>query len=66
MSVATKITKIENKIESQVLVSGHSLLSMFMTCCYTRRIDGTLLNKNFPVTSEATDILEFQHSHALI
>ena len=29
--------------------------SIFTACCYTRGIDGTLFNKNFTVTSEATD-----------
>ena len=28
--------------------------SIFTASCYTRGIDGTLLNKNFTVTSEAT------------
>ena len=32
---------------------GHNSFSIFTACCYTRGIDGTLLNENF--TSEATD-----------
>ena len=35
------------------LKENHSF-SVFTACCYTRGIDGTLLNKNFTVTSEAT------------
>ena len=31
------------------------MFSIFTACCYTRRIDGTLLNKNFTVTSGATN-----------
>ena len=34
---------------------GHNSFSIFTACCYTRGIDGTLLNENFTVTSEATD-----------
>ena len=42
MSTTTKITKIKSK-------------TIFMACCYTRGIDGTLLNKNLTVISEATN-----------
>ena len=45
MSTAAKITKIKNKAKSKVLISA---------CCYTRGIDGTLLNENFTVPSEFT------------
>ena len=34
---------------------GHYSFSIFTACCYTRGIDGTLLNENFTVTSEATN-----------
>ena len=52
MSTRAKITKIKNKKKSKVLISGIICL-IFTACCYTRRIDGTLLNKNFTVTSGA-------------
>ena len=42
MSTTTKITEIKSK-------------TIFMACCYTRGIDGTLLNKNLTVISEATN-----------
>ena len=41
--------------EIQSAYFGHNSFSIFTVCCYTRRIDGTLLNENFTVTSEATD-----------
>ena len=41
--------------EIQSAYFGHNSFSIFTACCYTRRIDGTLLNENFTVTSEATD-----------
>ena len=47
MSTTTEITKMKNKTKSKVRI--------FTACCYTRGIDGTLLNENFTVTSEATD-----------
>ena len=49
MSTTAKITKIKNKTKSKVLIL------IFMACCYTPVIDGTLLNENFTVTSEATN-----------
>ena len=51
MSTTTKITKIKSKTKSKTLIS----FSIFMACCYTRWIDGTLLNKNLTVASEATN-----------
>ena len=56
--------KEQDRIQSTYF--EHNLFSIFMACCYTRKIDGTLFNENFTVTSEATTILDFQHSHALI
>ena len=41
--------------EIQSAYFGHNSFSIFTACCYTRGIDGTLLNENFTVTSEATD-----------
>ena len=41
--------------EIQSAYFGHNSFSVFTACSYTRRIDGTLLNENFNVTSEATD-----------
>ena len=49
MSTTAKITKIKNKTKSKVLIL------IFMAFCYTPVIDGTLLNENFTVTSEATN-----------
>ena len=44
--------KEQDKIQSSYF--RHNSLSIFMACCYPRRIDGTLLNENFTVTSETT------------
>ena len=41
--------------EIQSAYFGHNSFSIFTACCYTRRIDGTLLNEKFTVTSEAND-----------
>ena len=41
--------------EIQGAYFGHNSFSIFTACCYARGIDGTLLNENFTVTSEATD-----------
>ena len=45
--------KEQNEIQSAYF--GHNSFSIFTACCYTRGIDGTLLNENITVTSEATD-----------
>ena len=45
--------KEQEEIQSAYL--GHNSFSIFTACCYTRGIDGTLLNENFTFTSEATD-----------
>ena len=42
----------QDKIQSAYF--GHNSFSIFMACCYTPGIDGTLLNENFTVTSETT------------
>ena len=47
------IDKEQEKIQSAYF--GQNWFSIFTACCYTRGIDGTLLNENFTVTSEATD-----------
>ena len=43
----------QGKIQSAYF--WHNSFSVFMACCYTRGIDGALLNKIFTVTSEATN-----------
>ena len=45
--------KEQNEIQSAYF--GHNSFSIFTACCYTRGIDGTPLNENITVTSEATD-----------
>ena len=45
--------KEQDKIQS--IYFGHNSFSIFTACCYTREVDGTVLNENFTVTSEATD-----------
>ena len=45
--------KEQDKIQSAYF--GHNLFLIFVACCYTCGIDGTLFNENFTVTSEATD-----------
>ena len=47
--------KDKEQDEIQSAYFGHNSFSIFTACCYTRRIDGTLSNGNFTVTSEATD-----------
>ena len=47
--------KDEEQDEIQSAYFGHNSFSIFTRCCYTRGIDGTPLNENFIVTSEATD-----------
>ena len=47
--------KDKEQDEIQSAYFGHNSFSIFTACCYTRGIDGTLLNENFTVTSEATD-----------
>ena len=42
----------ENRVKIRF---GNKSFSTFTACCYTRKIDGTLLSKNFTVTSEATN-----------
>ena len=49
MSITAKITKIKNKTKSKVLFSG------IICFQYLRHVDGTLLNENFTVTTEAPD-----------
>ena len=49
MSITAKITKIKNKTKSKVLLSG------IICFQYLRRVNGTLLNENFTVTTEAPD-----------
>ena len=48
--------KDKEQDEIQSAYFWHNSFSVFTTCCYTRGIDGTLLNKNFSVTSEATNL----------
>ena len=48
----SKSQKDKEQDEIQSTYFGHNLFLIFMTCCYTRGIDGTLLNENFTVTSE--------------
>ena len=55
MSSTAKIMKIKNKTKSKVLTSGIICFQYFTAFCYTRGVDGILLNENFIVTSEATD-----------
>ena len=47
--------KDKEQDEIQSACFGHKSFSIFTACCYTCGIDGTLLNKNFTVTPEATD-----------
>ena len=47
--------KDKEQHEIQSAYFGHNSFSIFKACCYTRGIDGKLLNENFTVTSEATD-----------
>ena len=49
MSITAKITKIKNNTKSKVLFSG------IICFQYLRHVDGTLLNENFTVTTEAPD-----------
>ena len=51
----SKNYKDKEQDEIQSAYFGHNSFSIFTACCYTRGIDGTLLNENFTVTSEATD-----------
>ena len=47
--------KYKEQDEIQSAYFGHNSFSIFTACCYTRGIDGILLNENFTPTSEATD-----------
>ena len=55
MSTTVKIAKNKEQDEIQSAYFGHNSFSIFTACCYTRGSDGTILNENFTVTSEATD-----------
>ena len=48
--------KDQEQDEIQSAFFGHNSFSILTVCCYTRGIDGTLLNENFTVTSEVTDL----------
>ena len=52
-NIACPLGKEQDEIQSTYFV--HNSFSIFTACCYTREIDGTLLNENFTVTSDATD-----------
>ena len=51
----SKNYKDKEQDEIQSAYFGHKSFSIFTACCYSRGIDGTLLNENFTVTSEVTD-----------
>ena len=47
--------KDKEQDEIQSAYFRHNSFSIFMACYYTRWVDGTLLNEDFTVTSEATN-----------
>ena len=54
----SKTYKDQKQDEIQSAYFGHNSFSIFTACCYTRGIDGTLLNENFTVILELPTILE--------